>query len=863
MRIGSATTRTIISKVSRAHPLLSMVLLLCLSPGVGADSVRGDGYIGCSIYPLGQAGNTLFCEYDDLILGPSVYVYDEVQSGTSVGSYFTFVRIQYRDGTFPTPVCAWETYFTGHILFPTITNEHILCWNFSTGGLSAATIEADTDGDYIVDDYDNCPSNSNGSQSDQDDDGIGDPCDADRDGDGLDNVVDNCPQVINPDQLNFDGDSYGDLCDYDDDNDSVHDAADDFPFNDAAALDSDGDGMPDDWNAGCDLSCQSASGLILDDDDDNDLLLDIADNCTTVANPEQENYDLDALGDACDSDDDNDGVSDNDDDFDFNEAAAVDTDGDGMPDNWLPGCDTTCQNNSGLTLDDDDDNDGVVDLEDSFPLDATRSGGNTNILYMIYGDVPNIDFGKSVSGAGDVNGDGHADFIAGARRGVNDTYMARVYSGYDGSQLYSFNETVIEARWGISVGSVGDVNLDNYDDVIVGTWSDGSSGSYPGYAYVYSGVDGTILYSLQGNDPFDDFGFSVDGAGDVNNDNYVDFIIGSPADDDNGYDAGSARVYSGLDGSELYVFYGVNSQDLAGYSVSGLGDVNQDGYDDVIVGVVFDDTAGNNAGAARVYSGFDGTVIYTFYGAQADILFGYSVDGPGDINNDGYVDMIVGARDENNTGSATVFSGMDGSVLFKFFGDAANDKFGAAVSAAGDVNRDGYRDFLVGAFGDSNQGSASGSARVYSGLDGSVIYTFNGDDWADWLGIAVGAAGDVNGDGYDDVIVGAIGDDDNGSRSGTVRVYSGRGYWMDSDGDGLNNAVDIDDDNDGILDLVDLESLSGDSDRDGLLDSVDWDDDGDGVLDIIDAAPLDNTVTTEVSLPLNSTFKGLSHQSRD
>ena len=167
--------------------------------------------------------------------------------------------------------------------------------------------------------------------------------------------------------------------------------------------------------------------------------------------------------------------------------------------------------------------------------------------------------------------------------------------------------------------------------------------------------------------------------------------------------------------------------------------------------------------------------LYTFNGDNAFDRFGSSVSGAGDVNGDGFDDFIVGAfGDDNNgnySGSARVFSGADGSVLFTVSGDSLYDEFGRSVSGAGDVNGDGFDDLIVGAFGDDNNGNQSGSARVFSGADGSVLFTFNGDSAGDYFGFSISGAGDVNGDGFDDLIVGARSDDNNGSNSGSARVF--------------------------------------------------------------------------------------------
>ncbi len=112
--------------------------------------------------------------------------------------------------------------------------------------------------------------------------------------------------------------------------------------------------------------------------------------------------------------------------------------------------------------------------------------------------------------------------------------------------------------------------------------------------------------------------------------------------------------------------------------------------------------------------------------------------------------------------------------LYTFNGDSAGDYLGFSVGGAGDVNKDGHADLIVGAPGDANNGTDSGSARVLSGKDGKILYTFNGDSASDYFGRSVAGAGDVNKDGYPDLIVGAPFDANNGTNSGSARVLSGK-----------------------------------------------------------------------------------------
>jgi hypothetical protein len=409
---------------------------------------------------------------------------------------------------------------------------------------------------------------------------------------------------------------------------------------------------------------------------------------------------------------------------------------------------------------------------------ATSANPGPYFSATFSGDSANDLFGGSVSGAGDVNNDGFDDFIVGApfdSNNATNSGSARVFSGVDGSILYTLNGDSAGDLFGISVSGAGDVNGDGFADLIVGARNADNNGADSGSARVFSGVDGAILYTFNGDSAGDQFGGSVSGVGDVNNDGFDDFIVGALGDSNNATSSGSARVFSGADGSVLYTFNGDLAFDQFGNSVSGAGDVNGDGFADLIVGAFGDGNNGFGSGSARVFSGATGAILYTYNGDSALDQFGVSVSGAGDVNNDGFDDFIVGAfGDDNNgmnSGSARVFSGVDGSVLYTFNGDSAGDQFGGSVSGVGDVNNDGFADFIVGAFGDDNNGSASGSARVFSGATGAILYNFNGDSQGDQFGISVSGAGDVNNDGFDDLIVGAPFDGNNGGESGSARVF--------------------------------------------------------------------------------------------
>lgn len=361
-------------------------------------------------------------------------------------------------------------------------------------------------------------------------------------------------------------------------------------------------------------------------------------------------------------------------------------------------------------------------------------------------------FGHSVSDAGDVNNDGFDDVIVGSPAGGGSNEYARVYSGLDGSLLFSFvgaqSLSTFGDDFGWSVSGAGDANGDGFDDVLVGApWAAGPVSS-TGSVRLYSGLDGTLLREWFGEEGGDRFGHSLSDAGDVNGDGFADVIVGSVRGNQPVSSVADARIYSGFDGSVLQSFHLGGS---SGGSVSGAGDVNGDGFDDVIM-------LDSSTGGAIVFSGVDGSQIHAISFPADD------VSGAGDVNADGFADLIVGGGFD-----AHVISGIDGSLLNSLIGAISScGPVGHHVSDAGDVNADGFDDVIVG-----NCTSLLGSARVFSGADWTVLFVLEQDSLGEEFGNSVSGAGDMNGDGFADVIVGAKRDSEFFFEGGNARVFSG------------------------------------------------------------------------------------------
>ena len=430
--------------------------------------------------------------------------------------------------------------------------------------------------------------------------------------------------------------------------------------------------------------------------------------------------------------------------------------------------------------------------------------GTAEVLYTLAS--PNEqewgNFGVSVSGVGDVNGDGYDDMVVGAygeSLGTGHAWAGRAYvfdgqSGTLSSTLVSPNEEAA-GYFGQAVSGAGDVNGDGYDDVLVGAYGEnpGSSPWNAGRAYVFNGQTGGVIHALvsPNEETSGYFGKSVSGAGDVNGDGYEDIIVGA-YDEDPGSSpigAGRAYVFDGLTGSPIYTLVSPNEEEGGrfGWTVSGAGDVNADAYDDLLVGAHEEDPAMSplNAGRAYVFSGQTGSLMHTLVSPneQEYGYFGVSVSGAGDVNGDGYGDIVVGAYMEEASpnrrpaGRAYIFDGRTGNPLHTLVSDPqqAWAYFGLVVSGAGDINGDGYGDVLVGAYGENPAPSptAAGRAHIFNGWTGSELHTLAspGEELQGYFGASVSGAGDVNGDGYDDVLVGAYQEDPGASPHDAGRAY--------------------------------------------------------------------------------------------
>ena len=382
-------------------------------------------------------------------------------------------------------------------------------------------------------------------------------------------------------------------------------------------------------------------------------------------------------------------------------------------------------------------------------------------------------YGHEVEYAGDVDLDGHPEVLLGTwdEKGLG---RAQVVSPHSGAVLHEFHGQTPGARYGFAMATIGDVDQDGFPDLAIGEYLAPGHVQENGRVEVRSGRTGQVLYEVLPEEG-GQFGFSIAAlGGDVDGDGVPDFVVGAPEGTapiqtqtvvivPSGY----AAVVSGQSGKvNLRVgYHAPNEFQAFGFSVAGIGDLNDDGKLDFAVGAPWHDAGagGWRRGGVAVFNASDGAPIGVVEGASDDDHLGISVAAAGDVDGDGYDDYIAGAplaeiAGQPYRGYAAVISGRNGTTLASFAGTSAYESYGYDVDRPGDFNRDGVADFAFGAPSWPGLGPGPGVVHVHDGKTFDKLWEITVSAPTPPVlsfGAALAAAGDIDGGGLMDMAVGA------------------------------------------------------------------------------------------------------------
>ena len=362
-------------------------------------------------------------------------------------------------------------------------------------------------------------------------------------------------------------------------------------------------------------------------------------------------------------------------------------------------------------------------------------------VFSASGTVVNDRNGFSGDFLNDFSGDGYLELFSGAP-GAGSVHL---FDGRTAAIINSYNPGFASGLAGYRVKNIGDLNNNGFSDILTShPNSNNLAGAIQtGAVYAYDSVGGQLIlpYPIFGGAAYDNFGNSIDVIGDVNNDGINDFVVGAPGFNAPGVlSAGAVYVYSGASATLIYTTVGTIAAGRLGESVAGLGDVTGDGVSDFAASepIAFQ----GSPGTVYFYSGSNGAVISSVSSPTSVSGFGSYISNIGDYNGDGINDLAI--NEPSLTGTVYIYSGFNLAQIAVFNGPNSGENFGFSIDG-GDVNADGISDLIVGA-------PLADKIYVYRGGSGGLLYTWQGPSGSN-VGTSVASA-DYNLDGFDEMLSG-------------------------------------------------------------------------------------------------------------
>jgi len=394
------------------------------------------------------------------------------------------------------------------------------------------------------------------------------------------------------------------------------------------------------------------------------------------------------------------------------------------------------------------------------------SGANGQLIWRRDGTQGGEMMGSSIQEGDDWNGDGTPDLLSmvalAGTNGFFENGAVEAFDAFTGATIWRLDGTATSERVGRQVRPSKDINGDGVKDIMMGSPGASTNGFFSnGIVLAVSGIDGSILWRLDGTAHDQRLGSEVEPTNDLNGDGIGDLTIGDPNASPGGVlEAGEIMAVSGVDGSLIWSIPGTDVFGQIGEALEPIGDQTGDNVEDVLSFSGLADTNGLvDNGFVLLLDGVNGGVVWRLDGAADRDNLGAKVTLPGDLNNDGFRDFVVSSPRVDSglvpdVGRITAVSGTDGSTLWMVEGTSADERMGGDLIEIADINQDGIQEIIArGKKASTNGLTDNGSVKAVDGKTGSQLWRIDGEQSDMLMGNAIVQTGDLDMDGALDFVL--------------------------------------------------------------------------------------------------------------